>query len=177
MDGARLANAIATLDVPPKQVTWQAGVDVLCFGGAKNGLPLGEAVIFFHKEAAAEFAYRCKQSGQLASKMRYLAAPWTGLLKSGAWLANARRANEMAALLEGELRTIAGVEILGRRQANAVFVRLPSDAAKRLRDRGWQFYDFIAQGGARLMCSWDTDETDVRALAADLRELMCSPGN
>jgi threonine aldolase len=172
MDGARLANAIASLDVAPKEITWQAGVDVLCFGGAKNGLPLGEAVIFFSKDAAEEFAYRCKQAGQLASKMRFLAAPWVGLLKSGAWLTNARRANQMAALLERELRTIAGVDILSPRQANAVFTRLPAPVCNALRERGWQFYEFIAQGGVRLMCSWDTNEDDIRAITGDLREIM-----
>ncbi len=78
MDGARFASAVASLGVPPKQITWQAGVDVLCFGGTKNGLAVGEAVIFFRHELAAEFAYRCKQAGQLASKMRYLSAPWVG---------------------------------------------------------------------------------------------------
>ena len=80
MDGARFANAVASLGVAPKQLTWQAGVDVLCFGGTKNGLAVGEAVIFFRPELAAEFAYRCKQAGQLASKMRFLSAPWLGLL-------------------------------------------------------------------------------------------------
>ena len=135
MDGARLANAVVSLDVAPKEVTWQIGVDVLCFGGSKNGLPLGESVIFFQKDAAAEFAYRCKQAGQLASKMRFLAAPWVGLLKTGTWLANARHANQMAARLEHKLQAIPGIEILCNRQSNSVFARFPPSVSQRLRER------------------------------------------
>jgi threonine aldolase len=79
-----------------KKLTWQAGVDVLCFGGTKNGSHGGEAVVFFNRELAREFDYRCKQAGQLCSKMRFLAAPWVGMLEGGAWLSNAARANAMA---------------------------------------------------------------------------------
>ena len=96
MDGARFANAIATLGCPPKSITWEMGVDVLCFGGTKNGAGGGELVVFFNKELAREFDYRAKQAGQLASKMRFLAAPWAGLLTDGVWLRNAERANAAA---------------------------------------------------------------------------------
>jgi threonine aldolase len=96
MDGARFANAVASLNVSPAEATWKSGVDVLCFGGTKNGIAIGEAVVFFDRELAKEFDYRCKQGGQLASKMRFLSAPWTGLLKDGAWLKHARHANAMA---------------------------------------------------------------------------------
>src|ERR1700682_2078910 len=96
MDGARFANAVAALRCAPKSITWQTGVDVLCFGGTKNGTAAGELVIFFKKELAQEFDYRAKQGGQLASKMRFLAAPWVGLLNDSVWLENARRANESA---------------------------------------------------------------------------------
>lgn len=172
MDGARLANAIATLGVKPKEITWQAGVDVLCFGGAKNGLPVGEAVIFFNRQLADEFGYRCKQAGQLASKMRFMSAPWLGVLESGAWLRNAQHANSAAEALERELRKLPGIEILHPRQANSVFVRFPQQVADELRHRGWRFYQFIGAGGARLMCTWDTAEEDVQALVADLRAAM-----
>lgn len=89
LDGARFANAVAALDLPPRALTVDCGVDVLCFGGSKNGLAVGEAVLFFDLAAAEEFAYRCKQAGQLASKMRFLAAQWLGLLKNDAWLRHA----------------------------------------------------------------------------------------
>src|SRR5262249_15162271 len=115
---------------------------------------------------------RCKQAGQLTSKMRFLAAPWLGLLKSGAWLENARRANRAAEMLERELRSIPRVEILHPRQANAVFVRFPPQATQELWCRGWNFYEFMGSGGARLMCSWDTSDDDVRAIAADIRQVM-----
>src|SRR6185295_5905300 len=100
MDGARFANAVAASGVSPKAMTWQAGVDVLCFGGTKNGMAVGDAVVFFNRELAREFDYRCKQAGQLASKMRFLSAPWVGMLKNDVWLRNARHANTMAEYLE-----------------------------------------------------------------------------
>ncbi len=170
MDGARLANAVASLGVSPKEVTWQAGVDVLCFGGTKNGMAVGDAVVFFDRELAREFDYRCKQAGQLASKMRFLSAPWVGMLRTGAWLSNARHANEMAAALGRALREVPGTEILQKTQANGVFVRFPPGVAEALRAKGWGFYDFIGSGGSRLMCAWDTAPEDVAAFAADARE-------
>jgi threonine aldolase len=172
MDGARFANAVAALNVSPKEITWQAGVDVLCFGGAKNGMALGEAVVFFNRQLAAEFDYRCKQAGQLCSKMRFLAAPWVGMLTDGAWLRHARHANAMAARLERELRALPGTKILFPRQANAVFVELPPKVVDGLHALGWLFYSFIGQGGCRLMCSWDTQEADIDSFAADLRRLL-----
>ncbi len=174
MGGARFANAVASLGVAPKVLTWKAGVDVLCFGGSKNGIALGEAVIFFNRKLAEEFDYRCKQAGQLASKMRFLAAPWVGMLKDGAWLRHAAHANLMAQLLWDSLQGIAGAEILFPRQANSVFVQLPQPVIDQLRRRGWLFYSFIGKGGCRLMCSWDTDEKDVKNFVSDLKSLMAS---
>ena len=174
MDGARFANAVASLGVAPKEITWKVGVDVLCFGGTKNGMAVGEAIVFFKKELAHEFAYRCKQSGQLASKMRFLAAPWVGMLESGAWLRNAAQANRMAEKLEAELSEVPGVEFISRRQVNSVFVRLRPEVATALRSRGWRFYTFIGAGGARFMCSWDTTESDIAALVNDVRELTAA---
>lgn len=171
MDGARFANAVASLGVEPKEITWKIGVDALCFGGTKNGMAVGDAVVFFDKEKAAEFAYRCKQAGQLASKMRYLAAPWVGMLEGGAWLRHAAHTNEMARRLERGLRAVPGVSLLAPVEANAVFARFPEAVEKGLRQRGWHYYDFIAAGGARLMCCWDTRPEDVDALLADVREL------
>lgn len=176
MDGARFANAIAALDVEPRVITHDVGVDVLCLGGTKNGMGVGEAVVFFDATLADEFAYRCKQAGQLASKMRYLTAPWVGLLEDGAWLENARRANAAAARLERGFRDIPGVEVLGKRQANAVFVRLPDAIAAHLRARGWRFYNFIGSGGCRFMCSWATTDDDVDALVADTRSATAVAG-
>ncbi|MGA2500963.1 MAG: low specificity L-threonine aldolase [Tepidisphaeraceae bacterium] len=172
MDGARLSNAIATLGCKPRQITWQAGVDVLSFGGAKNGLAAGEAVIFFNTALAHEFDYRCKQAGQLCSKMRFLAAPWVGLLQSGAWLRNAQHANAMAERLEKAIAGIPGIRVMFPREANAVFVSMPPAARQKVLDKGWIFFTFIGHGGCRLMCAWDTTEEDVDAFAADIAEAM-----
>jgi len=172
MDGARFSNAVASLKVSPAELTWKVGVDVLCFGGTKNGMAVGEAVIFFNHALAEEFASRCKQSGQLASKMRFLAAPWVGLLETGAWLKYAQHSNEMAARLDARLRAIPGVSLLATRQANSVFIELPENAANALREKGWRYYTFIGSGGARFMCSWDTTPADVDALAHDLEEVL-----
>jgi threonine aldolase len=172
MDGARFANAVASLGCKPKEITWQAGVDVLCFGGTKNGMAVGEAVIFFNREMANEFEWRCKQAGQLASKMRFLSASWVGMLEDGAWLRHAAHANAMAALLESEIGKLPGVTLLFPRQANGVFAELPAHAIAALREKGWLFYTFIGAGGCRFMCSWDIQPEDVHAIVADLKAAL-----
>jgi len=156
MDGARFANACASLAASPAELTWQAGVDVLCFSGTKNGLPMGEAVVFFNRELAEDFDYRCKQAGQLASKMRFIAAPWLGLIETGAWLDNASHANAMAGYLADGLAALPGTELMFPAQANSVFVKLPLAVLARLRELGWTFYTFIGAGGARFVCAWNT---------------------
>jgi threonine aldolase len=171
MDGARFANAVASLGVAPKELTWKAGVDVLCFGGAKNGMALGEAVIFFNRALAEEFDYRCKQAGQLASKMRFLSAPWIGLLENGVWLRNASHANRCARRLADRISGAPGIVLRHPCQANAVFADMPAPVIDALRDRGWRFYTFIGSGSARFMCSWQTSPDEVDALATDITTL------
>ncbi|MCO5097195.1 MAG: low specificity L-threonine aldolase [Rhodocyclaceae bacterium] len=171
MDGARFCNAVASLGVAPADITWRAGVDVLCFGGTKMGLPVGEAVVFFDRKLSEDFAWRCKQAGQLASKMRFLSAPWLGMLEGDAWLRHAAHANAMAQRLATGLAGIPGARLLFPVEANGVFVALPDAVQQGLRERGWRFYTFIAAGGARFMCAWDTQPESVDALLADLREL------
>jgi threonine aldolase len=174
MDGARFANAIAALGVAPREITWQAGVDVLCFGGTKNGIHVGEAVVFFNRELAREFDYRAKQGGQLCSKMRFVSAPWVGMLKDGVWIKYAAHANAMARLMHELVAAIPGVAILFPPQANAVFVNLPQPVIQKMWAKGWLFYNFIGEGGCRLMCSWDTTEEDVRGFAVDLAAAFAS---
>ncbi len=171
MDGARFANAVAATGLAPKELTWRAGVDVLSFGGTKNGMAVGEAVVFFRHELAREFDYRCKQAGQLASKMRYLAAPWVGLLESGALVSNAAHANRCAQLLSEELLSVPSIRLIHPVQANAVFVQLPEPLLQALHDAGWHFYTFIGSGHARFMCSWQTREEDISAFGSELRAL------
>ena len=172
MDGARFAHACATLDCAPADITWRAGVDVLCFGGTKNGMAVGDAIIFFDRALAEDFGYRCKQAGQLASKMRFLAAPWVGMLESGAWLRNAQHGNACAQRLASKIKDVPGVATMFPVEANTVFVSAPAPVLDALRERGWRFYTFIGEGGCRLMCAWDTRPEDVSAFAGDLRELM-----
>jgi threonine aldolase len=169
MDGARFANAVASTGVHPSEITWKAGVDVLSFGGTKNGLGMSEAVVFFNRDLAAEFEYRCKQAGQLASKMRFAAAQWVGLLESGAWLQNATHANACARRLAAGLAAIPGASILMPVEANAVFVELPPSVAAALRSKGWFFYPFIGEHGYRFMCSWSTQGAMIDELLADAR--------
>jgi threonine aldolase len=168
MDGARFANSVAALKCAPKEISWQRGVDVLCFGGTKNGLAAGELVIFFKKELAREFDYRMKQAGQLASKMRFLAAPWLGLLRNRVWLNNANHANMMAQSLAGRLRRDAKIDIVFPVEANAVFVRLADSLVDSLYARGWHFYKFVEPDVYRLMCSWSTSEASIDQLITDL---------
>ncbi len=171
MDGARFANAAATLGASPADLSWRAGVDVLCFGGTKMGLPVGEAILFFNRALSEDFAWRCKQAGQLASKMRFLSAPWLGILENGNWLRHASHANEMAKRLARGLAQIAGARLLFPVEANSVFVSLPTAVLENLRGIGWRFYTFIGAGGARFMCAWDTTQESVDALLADIRKL------
>lgn len=168
MDGARFANACATLGCTPAEMTWKAGVDLLCFGGTKNGMAAGEAILFFDPALAEDFGYRCKQAGQLASKMRFLAAPWVGLLEDGAWLRNARHANACARHLASAVADCPGFEAMFPVEANAVFLKAAPERLEALRARGWRFYTFIG-GGARFMFAWDSAPERVEALVRDIR--------
>jgi threonine aldolase len=132
-------------------------------------MAIGEAVLFFDRNLARDFDYRCKQAGQLASKMRFLSAPWIGMLESGAWLRNAEHANHCAQHFAARINEIPGVTITQPVEANAVFVEAADDVFERLRVRGWRFYTFIG-GAARFMFAWDSDLKRVEELARDLKE-------
>jgi threonine aldolase len=173
MDGARFANAVAALQYGPKEITWQAGVDALSFGGTKNGLAAGELVIFFNKWHSADFDYRAKQGGHLASKMRFLAAPWIALLENDVWLKNAQRANDAALRLASGLREY-GVEIVLPIESNAVFVRLDAMIALKLRELGWDFYKFVEPDLYRLMCAWSANNEAITALLSDYGSCVSS---
>jgi threonine aldolase len=169
VDGARLANAATALDVPLAALTTDCGVDAVSFGGTKNGLMLGEAVVMLRPRLADDLLYLRKQSMQLASKMRFLAAQFDALLGSGLWRELAAHANGMARRLADAVRGIPGVEVTQEPQANAVFAVIDRAAAARLRER-WFFYDWDeARGEVRWMCSWDTTAADIDDFAADVR--------
>jgi len=169
MDGARFSNAVAGLGCTPAELTWKSGVDVLGFGGTKNGMAVGEAVLFFDRKLAEDFDYRCKQAGQLASKMRFLSAPWVGMLETGAWLRNAQHSNRCARHMAEQVKGIPGVSLAGPVEANSVFLVAADAILDAMHQRGWHFYSFIG-GAARIMFAWDTDLKRVDTFARDLKE-------
>jgi len=169
LDGARFANAVASLGCAPADIAQRAGIDAMSFGGTKNGMPFGEAIVFFDHDLADEFARRRMQGGQLASKMRFLAAPWIAMLESGAWLRYAAHANAMARRLAEALTALPGVELIAPVQANGVFVHLPKRVIDTLQARGWLFYVFVGDTGCRFMCAWDTTAAVIDAFASDVR--------
>lgn len=176
MDGARFANAAAALadrNFTPADITWRAGVDVLCFGGTKNGLLATEAVVFFNRALAAEFDYRVKQSGQLASKMRFAGVQWAAVLSDGAWLRHGAHANRQAGALASGLRSL-GLRMIAPTEANGVFVEMEPGLAAGLQARGWHFYRFVGEHGYRLMCSWATTDADVAAFVTDAAAVLRS---
>jgi threonine aldolase len=172
MDGARFANAAAALAASgarPADFTWRAGVDVLSFGGTKNGMNTTEAVVFFNPELAREFDYRVKQSAQLASKQRFASAQWVGMLETGAWLRHAAHANAMAQKLAAALRSLPRITFIAEPAANGVFVEMPRPTAEALWAQGWHFYRFIGENGYRLMCSWATTPETIDRFISALR--------
>jgi threonine aldolase len=165
VDGARLANAAAALGVPLRSLTAEVGVDVLSFGGTKNGLLGAEAVVFLNPDLGEGFKYLRKQSLQLASKMRFLAAQLHALLQDELWLRSASHSNAMAGLLAERVGGLPGVNITRPVQTNAVFAALPPDAIAELQ-RQYDFYMWDERvGEVRWMCSWDTTEEDVEEFA------------
>ena len=175
MDGARFANAIATLGCNPADLSWKAGVDVLSFGGTKNGCLIAEAVVFFDPAAADDFMFRRKRAAQLFSKMRFIAAQFDAYFEDGLWLQMAARANAMAVALSDGLAAIEGCKVWYPAQANEVFVSFPPGVADRLRANGATFYPWVTPGDPaagtmqRLICSWATTRKDVDMFLAAVR--------
>jgi threonine aldolase len=165
LDGARIANAAASLGQSLRQATRDLGVDVLSFGGTKNGLMGAEAVVFFDRKLSRGFLYFRKQSMQLASKMRFISAQFEALLSKNLWLKNAQHSNRMARLLEKEIRKIPGIEIVYKVEANGVFAKIPRHAIAKLQRR-YFFYVWNEEHSiVRWMCSFDTTEQDVKQFA------------
>ncbi|MDB1089309.1 low specificity L-threonine aldolase [Streptomyces sp. ACA25] len=172
LDGARLANAAAALDVPMRAFTNVAGVDVLSLGGTKNGMLFGEAVVVLNPDAVRAMKHLRKLSMQLPSKMRFVSVQLEALLAGDLWLRSARHANTMAERLAAGVRSVEGVDILHPVQANAVFARLPREVGERLQKR-YRFYFWNeSTGDVRWMCAFDTSPDDVDGFLAALREEM-----
>ncbi len=169
MDGARMCNAAASLSKGLGEISGAAGVDILSFGGTKNGLLLGEAVVCFHPELSRDTLFIRKQKMQLASKMRFIAAQLTAMLSDDLWLQNASHANLMARLLEEKVKDIPGLKIVQPVQANAVFASLPRRALDKLLEK-YFFYTWDEEKNeVRWMCSWNTSEQQISDFAATIR--------
>ncbi|NEN90060.1 MAG: low specificity L-threonine aldolase [Okeania sp. SIO3H1] len=171
MDGARFANAVASLGCAPADITWRAGVDVLCFGATKNGAMAAEAVVFFNQELAKTFGYRRKRSGHLFSKMRFLSAQLEAYITDDLWLKNASNANQMATKLAQGLVKCPLVRLCHPVEANEIFVEIPESVVTALRADGFEFY--VWQEATlpiiRVVTAFNTRDEDVDAFLASVR--------
>jgi threonine aldolase len=177
MDGARFANAVASLNCTPADLTWRAGVDILCFGATKNGAMAAEAVVFFNQTLAETFGYRRKRSGHLFSKMRFLSAQLLAYLNNDLWLRNARHANQMAQMLTQGLVGLPGVKLHYPVEANEIFVQLPETVISSLLADGFSFYPWGGEHSAlvRLVTAFNTSEADITAFLEAVRRLTPDP--
>jgi threonine aldolase len=172
MDGARIANAAVGLGQTLREATRDLGIDVLTFGGTKNGILGGEAVVFFHRELGEDFLFLRKQGMQLASKMRFMAAQFEALLTNNLWRRSAEHANRMARVLEAELRKIPQVKIAWKVESNGVFAQIPRHAMETIKQQ-YFFYPWIEEECiVRWMCSFDTTEEDVREFVSFVAEAV-----
>jgi len=172
VDGARIANAAASLGQTLRQATRDLGVDVLSFGGTKNGIMGGEAVVFFNRALSGDFLYLRKQGMQLASKMRFIAAQFEALLTNDLWRRSAEHANRMARVLEAEVSRIPQVRIVWQVEANGIFAQIPRHAIQKIKER-YFFYPWIEEECiVRWMCSFDTTEEDVKEFARVVAEAV-----
>jgi threonine aldolase len=172
VDGARIANAAASLGMSLRQCTRDAGMDVLSFGATKNGAMGAEAVVFFNTDFAGDFKFYRKQGMQLASKMRYLSAQFEALFKADLWLQNARHSNRMAQLLKRELSKIPQVKIVYKVEANGVFAQVPRRAIPKIQKQYFFYVWNEEQPVVRWMCSWDTTEDDVKQFAHHVKDTV-----
>lgn len=172
VDGARISNAAVSLNASLKEILCDTGVDVVSFGGTKNGLMFGEAVVFLNPSLAEGFEFTRKQATQLASKMRYIACQFTALLKDDLWIRNASHANDMAALLAKKIKSISGIHITQKVETNAIFACLPQKAIERLQ-KDYFFYVWNEENNeVRWMTSFATSELEIESFARDIRAAM-----
>ena len=171
-DGARIANAAASLGLGLRESTRDLGIDVLSFGATKNGGMGAEAVVFFNSSFAQDFKFYRKQGMQLASKMRFLSAQFVALFENDLWLENARHSNRMAQLLKRELSKVPQVKVIYKVEANGVFAQIPRHVIKKLQKRYFFYVWDEAKSVVRWMCSWDTTEADVKQFVEYVREIV-----
>jgi threonine aldolase len=170
MDGARIANAAVSLNLPFKAFTTDAGVDVLSFGGTKNGMMCGESICFLKPGLSNDFKYIRKQGMQLASKMRFISAQYIGYFRNDLWKSCASNSNAMASMLADQLKLIPEVKITQEVESNGVFVIMPAEVAEKMREH-YFFYPWDEKRSEwRLMCSWDTQEKDIEDFMSLLKK-------
>ena len=170
MDGARFANAIVSLNVSPAEMTWKSGIDVLSFGGTKNGCLTAEAVVFFKPELVGNFPYLHKRSGQLLSKMRFISAQLEAYISNDVWLRNARNANSMAKLLSEGFAKFPEIKLAYTTQSNEVFVHLPSSIIDLLNTKGYNVSEDELDGkSVRFVTAWNTVSDDIEKLISAIR--------
>lgn len=172
VDGARIANATASLNVNIKEITTHAGVDILSFGGTKNGMMFGEAIVFFNKNLAENLKYVRKQAMQLYSKMRFVAAQYIEYLENDLWLKNAKHSNEMAQLLFSKIKDISQIKVTQKVQSNAVFAVIPANIIELLKEKYFFYIWNEATNEVRWMCSFDTTEEDVNGFVKEIKALV-----
>lgn len=172
MDGARISNAAAALAIPVREFTKDAGVDVLSFGGTKNGMMYGEAVLIFNPDLTENFKYFRKQGMQLASKMRYIGAQFTAFFANNLWLQSATHANQMAQLLYTHVKDIPGVEVTQKVEVNGVFAKIPAAIIPKLQEEYFFYVWDEHTHEVRWMCSFDTSEEDILEFAQILKTLV-----
>ena len=172
MDGARICNAAAFLSTGFKEITTDVGVDILSFGGTKNGMMYGEAIIFFNKDLSKDFKYFRKQGMQLASKMRFIAVQFECLLSNNLWLKNALHANKMAELLEQKLKKQTSIKITQKVQSNAVFAIIPEEIIPVLQEEYFFYVWNPETSEVRWMTSFDTTEEDINDFVRLVKELV-----
>jgi len=172
MDGSRIANAAAALGKSFREFTIDAGVDVLSFGGTKNGLMFGEAVLVFNPALSSNLHYIRKQSMQLHSKMRFISAQFNALIATDLWKRNAQHANKLAARLANGLKQFPGIKITQKVEANGIFAILPAAAIPKLQEHTFFYVWNDKTNEVRMMCSWDTSETDIDNFLISIKSLM-----
>jgi len=169
MDGARICNAAAYLKIGLREITRDVGVDILSFGGTKNGMMFGEAVVFFDKELSKNFIYIRKQGMQLASKMRFISAQFIAYLSNNLWLKNARYANNIARYLYEKIKGIPEIKITQKVESNAVFVSMPEEYISKLQEK---YFFYVFNGQARWMCSFSTTKKDIDRFVETIEEIL-----
>ena len=171
MDGARFANSVVTLKKTPAEITWKSGIDVLTFGGTKNGCLDAEAIVFFNPEHVGNFSFLHKRSGQLLSKMRFISAQLERYVTDDLWLKNAKHANSMAQVLSKELSNIDGVKLLYQTQSNEIFVNFSENIINNLKKNGYSTYqDELNNNSIRLVTAWNTTKDDIKKLLTIIKK-------